>query len=148
MPRYIFQLQDGTCPVEDESVWLLDRDRAIDHAEAVAGELMRGREVQTRSWRLDVYENGELVFSVPFASIDPTLDHLAPQLRTTVEASYESIRSTRQTVSAARATLLESRALVAISRGKPYLAAERGEPTIRSGLPPTHYEKRRNGNGA
>jgi hypothetical protein len=132
MQRYKFQLQDGKCPVEDESVWLSGHERARDHAEAVAGELMRGRERQTRSWCLEVYENGELIFAVPFASVDPTLDHLAPPLRRTIEASNESIRSMHRLVSAAHATVRESRALVAKSRGKPYLAAERGEPTIRN----------------
>ena len=132
MPRYMFQLQDGQRPVEDGDIWVSGRERARDHAEAVARELMGGREAQTRAWRLDVYENGDLVFQIPFASVDPTLDHLAPPLRKTVEASCESIRSARETISAARATLLESRALVALSSGKPYLAAERGEPTIRN----------------
>jgi len=132
MPRYSFQLQDGQCSVEDRDIWVSGREPALAHAEAVAGELMRGREAQTRSWRLDVYENGELISQIPFASVDPTLDHLAPPVRATVEASCESIRSARETVSAAQATLRESRALVAISRGKPYLAAERGESTVRN----------------
>jgi hypothetical protein len=56
MLRYMFQLQDGKCPVEDGSV-------------------------------------------------------------------------SRQVLAAARATVRESRALVARARGKPYLAAKRGEPT-------------------
>ena len=128
----MFQLHDGKYPVEDGDVWVSAREPALAHAEAVAGELMRGREAQTRAWRLDVYENGELIFAIPFASIDPTLDHLTPPMRKSVEASCESIRSARETVCAAQATVRESRALVALSRGKPYLAAERGEPTIRN----------------
>jgi hypothetical protein len=134
MSRYTFGLQDGRSRVDDGSgLWLSSREEALDHAEAVTGELMRGREAQTRSWRLDVYENGELVFQIPFASVDPTLDHLPPPVRATVEARCESIRSAQEIVSVARATVRESRALVALSRGKPYLAAERGEPTIRNG---------------
>jgi hypothetical protein len=108
---------------------------------------MRGREVQTRSWRLDVYENGELISQIPFASVDPTLDHLGPRVRATVEASCATIRSARETVSAAHATMRESRALVARSRGKPYLAVERGEPAIRSIKPAPQGESRRKGNG-
>lgn len=130
MPSYMFQLQDGKCPVKGE-VWVSAREQAVAHAEAVASELMRGREAQTRSWRLDVYENGELICQIPFATIDPTLDHLEPPLRRLLERSYETIQSVQQTFSAARATMRESRALVALSRGKPYLAVERGEPTIR-----------------
>jgi hypothetical protein len=149
MQRYTFQLQDGKYPVNDGSgVWLNERGQALDHAEGVARELMRGREQQTRAWRLDVYEDGGLVYQISFASVDPTLDHLSPRVRATVEASSKRIRSARETVSAAHATLRESRALVAISRGKPYLAAQGGEPTIRSGPPPTQHEKRRKGSGA
>jgi len=149
MQRYTFQLQDGKCPVNDGSgVWMDERAQALDHAEGVARELMRGQEPQTRAWRLDVYENGGLLYQIPFASIDPTLDHLAPPVRATVEATCKTIRSARETVSAVHATLRESRALVAISRGKPYLAVQGGEPTIRSGPPPTQHEKRRKGPGA
>ena len=133
MPRYTFALQDGTAPVDDESgVWLGSREQAREHAEGVAQELMRGREVQTRPWRLDVFEDGQVIYEISFASVDPTLDHLAPSLRTRVEASSVTIRSTREIIEAARATVREARALVAKSRGKPYLAAERGEPTIRN----------------
>jgi hypothetical protein len=148
MPRYLFQLHDGERPVEDGDVWESSREPALAHAETVAGELMRGREKQTRSWRLDVYENGELICQIPFATVDPTLDHLRPPLRRMVERSYQTIHSAQQTYSAARATMRESRALVAISRGKPYLAAQGGEPTIRSGPPPIQHKKHRKGYGA
>lgn len=149
MRCYTFQLQDGTSSVDDgRGVWLATREQALDHAQAVTRELLHGREAQTRAWRLDVYEDGGLLYQIPFASLDPTLDHLAPSLRMTVEASSGSIRATREIISAARATIREARALVAISRGKPYLAAQGGEPTIRSGPPPTQHAKRRREPGA
>lgn len=144
MQRYTFQLRDGKCPVNDGSgVWLNERAQALDHAQGVARELMRGREQQTRAWRLDVFEDGGLLYQVSFASVDPTLDHLAPPVRATVEARCETIRSARETVSAAHAIMRESRALVALSRGKPYLAVERGEPTIRSTKPAPQGGSRR-----
>ena len=144
MPHYTFELQDETSLVDDTNgIWLSTREEALEHAEAVTHELMRGREPQTRAWRLDVYEDGGLVYQIPFASTDPTLDHLTPAARMRVEAGSGSIRSARETIAAARVTMRESRALVAISRGKPYLAAQGGEPTIRSGPPPTQDEKRR-----
>ena len=68
MPRYTFELQDGERPVGDETgVWFADRERALDHAHDVARELMTARELQTRSWRLDVYEDGSKVEQIPFA---------------------------------------------------------------------------------
>ena len=93
---------------------------------------MRYREVQTRSWRLDVYENGDgPIHTIPFASIDPTLDHLLPNLRTMVDAMSERQRLLKEALHAADATVQESRALVARSRGKPYLASRFGRSTIR-----------------
>jgi hypothetical protein len=93
---------------------------------------MSCREAQTRTWRLDVYEgSGEQIFQLPFARIDPTLDHLVPEMRETVERASDLSRSLREAMASARVTLRESRALVALSRGRPYLATEMGERTIR-----------------
>jgi hypothetical protein len=133
MPVYTFELRDGDRTVEDGSgVHLPDRDRAFQYALDVAQELMSCREAQTRTWRLDVYDsNGGRIFELPFASIDPTLDHLAPEMRTTVERVCDRHRSLREAMAAARVTVRESRALVALSRGRPYLATELGERTIR-----------------
>jgi hypothetical protein len=133
MPIYTFELRDGDRNVEDgNGVNLPDRDHAFHYALDVAHELMSCREAQTRSWRLDVYEgNGERIFELPFARIDPTLDHLAPEMRTTFERMCDRSRSLRETVAAVRVTVRESRALVALSRGRPYLATEMGERTIR-----------------
>ena len=131
MPLYTFELQDGERPVGDETpTWFADRERALDHAHHVARELMTAREQQTRTWRLDVYEDGTPVEQIPFAHLDPTLDHLNPTLRSHVERGCDTLRDFNQALSAARATVQESRALVALSRGKPYLAADRGKPTM------------------
>jgi hypothetical protein len=133
MPIYTFELRDGDRTIEDGSgVNLLDRDHAFHYALDVAHELMSCREAQTRTWRLDVYEgSGERIFQLPFARIDPTLDHLVPEMRETVERASDLSRSLREAMASARVTLRESRALVALSRGRPYLATEMGERTIR-----------------
>lgn len=136
MPLYTFELREGSAPLSDDAgVDLSDRERALGYAMEVARELMQGREDQTRSWRLDVYENNcERVFELPFAAIDHTLDHLAPQFRSTVEDACNSRRLWQETLHAARMTVQESRALVAQSQGKPYLAAIAGAQTIRRAL--------------
>jgi len=144
MPRYTFELHSDKSPVRDDA-WFTNRERACAHAQHVARELMYGCELRTRSWRLDVYENGECVSQLPFASVDETLDHLQPALRETVERSNDSLLGLHETLSSARATLRESRALVARSRGKPYLVTEGGEPTIRTS--PPDRGKRRRGTG-
>ena len=95
MPVYTFELRDGDRTIEDGSgVNLPDRAHAFDYALDVARELMGCREAQTRTWRLDVYDgSGERIFQLPFARIDPTLDHLAPEMRKTVERVADLSRS-------------------------------------------------------
>jgi hypothetical protein len=133
MPLYKFELREGSAPVADGTgVQLPDHEHASAYAKEVARELMHGREAQTRSWRLDVHEHeGEWVFELPFAAIDPSLDHLAPELRSTVELVCDSRRSWQEIVHATQATVRESRALVARSRGQPYLVSIAGQRTIR-----------------
>ena len=148
MPVYTFELRDGERPVMDETgVWFADRERAIEHAQDVARELMWGRELQTRSWHLDVYEAGTCVHQLLFASIDPTLDHLRPALRMNVEQSCDTLRGFKEAMSAARATVLETRALIARSRGKPYLATVAGKPTIRTSRSTPAHNNGRPGSG-
>ena len=133
MPIYCFKLRDGRGGVEDEDgVSLRDNDRAIRYARDVVHELMKSRELETRSWRLDVYERGVRICEIPFASIDPTLDHLMPPQRTMVEKTSERVRSLSDALHAVEATVQETRALVARSRGKPYLASRFGKPIIRN----------------
>jgi hypothetical protein len=77
---------------------------------------MSGREAQTRTWRLDVYENrAERVFAIPFATLDATLDSLQPELRVFVEGLCERDRRLRE---ATQSALRESRARLARSRGR------------------------------
>ena len=98
MPNYTFELRDGSDPIGDElGVILTDRLDAYDYARGVVRELMCGREAQTRTWRLDVYENSaERVFEIPFASLDRTLDDLLPELRMIVEGLCECDRTVRR----------------------------------------------------
>jgi hypothetical protein len=129
MPNYTFELRDGSDPVEDDvGVILTDRQDAYQYARGVVRELMSGREAQTRTWRLDVYENSEeCVFAIPFASPDETLAHLQPELRALVEGLCERDRRLHE---ATQSALRESRARLARSLGKPYLITNLGKPTI------------------
>ena len=101
---------------------------------AVVHELMRRREVQTRSWCLDVYEGDEVdspISKIQFASVDPSLDHLTPKLRTMVESVSERKRRLSDAIHNVKGTIQESRALLARARGKPYLASRFGKSTVR-----------------
>jgi hypothetical protein len=130
MPNYTFALRDGSDPIEDDvGVTLTDRQHAYQYAQGVVLELMSGREAQTRTWRLDVYENSaERVFEIPFVSVDRTLETLQPELRVLIETLCERDRSFRES---ARNILREARARLARSRGKPYLITSSGKRTIR-----------------
>lgn len=133
MPLYTFELRDGSCGIADTvGVSFADRDQALCYAYDVVRELMSQCERETRTWRLDVYEDHDRrVFEIPFTSLDETLDHLAPHWRSKIEDLCNRSRSLREACSAASVTVRESRALVALSRGKPYLATEAGQRVIR-----------------
>jgi hypothetical protein len=133
MPLYTFDLRDGSCGIADTvGVSFADRDQALCYAHDVIRELMGRCERETRTWRLDVYEDHDRrVFQIPFARLDETLNHLSPHWRRRIEDMCTRSLSLRETFSAARATMRESQALVARSRGKPYLAAEGGHRIIR-----------------
>lgn len=59
------------------------------------------------------------------------LDHLIPELRELVEHNSRLIRSHKDAVYAARLSEHEAKSLVARSRGRPYLADDRGRRVIR-----------------
>jgi hypothetical protein len=132
-PTYTFTLRsDGSDVNDDAGVALTDNACAYRYARTVARELMRCRETQTRYWLIKVYRDGEgPLFDVLFASVDPTLDHLRRELRTSVESVSQRKRALKDVAYACETTLRESRSLLAQSRGKPYLIAENGELTIR-----------------
>jgi hypothetical protein len=133
MPLYTFELRDGSSGIADTvGVSFADRDQALNYAYDVIRELMTQCERETRTWRLDVYEDhDQRVFEIPFARLDDTLDHLSARWRSKVEDLCNRSRSLREACTAASETVRESRALVAWSRGKPYLATDRGQKVIR-----------------
>lgn len=132
MPTYTFKLLDDDGGIEDEcGVSLPNAEIAFRYAGDVVSELMDHREQTTRDWRLDVYEDGGKVFEIPFASLNHTLDHLLPDSRKTVELLSNQRRSLKDAREEAKITRREAEALVARSRGKLYLAADRGKKIIR-----------------
>ena len=133
MPNYTFELRDGDGGAADHvGVRLANRHRARQYAESVIHELMHGRERETRSWRLDVVENhSERIFAIPFDSLDETLDHLSAAARQAMARLCAGRRSFREASYDLLLTVRESRALIARSRGKPYVATVLGKSVIR-----------------
>jgi len=133
MPRYTFKLSGNGGPVEDNSgVSLPNTDSAYRYASRVVQELMAHRELRTRPWQLEAYDDdGRKIFEIPFAKLDRTLDHLAVEYRDLVEHSACLIGSVQDIVYVATNTRREAQALVARSRGRPYLAVRHGRKVIR-----------------
>src|SRR5215831_1536786 len=133
MPTYTFRLMDDDSGVADSAgLRLADAKVAYCYACDVAHEMMDHREAATRSWRLDVYENGATkLFEILFATIDETLNHLKPDNRKLVELTAVRRRLLHDTFHAAWITGRESQALISRSRGRLYLATDHGEKTIR-----------------
>ena len=132
MPIYTFKLRDDCGEDTASALNLPNAEIAYCYACDVVGELMDHREELTRYWRLDVYRNnGEKIYDILFADLDPTLDHLRPEIRALVKLNSQRIRSLRDALHEAATTRREAQALAARSRGKPHLATDHGRNVIR-----------------
>src|SRR5262249_58067813 len=130
---YTFKLRDNDAGVENaDGVNLPDAEIGNKYACDFVRELMSRREQRTRSWQLEVYEGGQKkILEILFVRLDQTLDHLNTPMREMVEHGARQVRSLKDTYQATKVTIRETRSLVARSRGKPYLAADRGRKVSR-----------------
>jgi hypothetical protein len=129
MERYLFDLIDGKGKISmDDGIEFPTEDAAIQYGRRVVQELMRNRNEQTRRWRLDIFRirDGECVAQLPFSEIDPTLDQLSPKTRASIKRWSATYLSLAEQIPATRATVRQSRALLARAKGKPYLIATGG----------------------
>jgi hypothetical protein len=135
MHRYYFHLKDGCGGYTDSTgVCLPSEDAARDYAVRVGVELMKNRERKARHWRIHVHgEQGQLIFEIPLITLDKTLSHLSPSHKEAMEQLSHRCYALREAIEKARAVRNQARALMAKSRGQPYLAADHGE-SILSGL--------------
>lgn len=108
---YFFRLKaQDTILTDLDGVDLADEHAALAHARAVAGELMRNRERECRSWRIEVLDDTLSVqFELMFASFDGSLGHLAPHLRQSVERACRSFGSLSDVIVDIRTTIDEVR---------------------------------------
>jgi len=129
MPRYHFHLRDyGTVHRDLEGTELADVNAARTHAEGVAEELMRHSGFRTRYWSLGV-EGGhdEPTFDLFFADVDTRLAEHPPTGRAAESETCRKIGALTDLCSALRATLTETRILLARARRKPHLVYARGK---------------------
>jgi hypothetical protein len=124
MPVFYFDIRGGSYFNDADGTVLPDAVEALEHGRLVAADLMRNCERGVRHWRILVRdEAGDLVSEILFASVDPTLNHLKSELRSTIERVSSSLGELRDAVRDARMTTLENRALRAGIRKKPSLVA-------------------------
>jgi hypothetical protein len=133
MRRYYFHLRDGYRGYADRSGVSLPSDEAArEHADCVATELMKNRERKVRHWRIQVRDaQGKRLFEVPFIGLDRTLSHLSPPLKKAMEELSQRCYALREAIADARASLIQASALLAKSRGRPYLATDDGEEIVK-----------------
>jgi len=127
MARFHFHLRARSAiHVDPDGTDLPDMAAVREHATAVAQELMRHSDTTKRHWSICVEnDQGERVLDLFFAEIDSTLACYSPQMRLLVLETCRRLGALTDTLSAARATQIEARILVARARGKPQLAYAR-----------------------
>jgi hypothetical protein len=123
MPRYHFHLRDyGTVRRDLEGTELSDGDAARAHAAGVAEELMQHASFRTRYWSLGVEgSQGEPKFDLFFADVDKRLAQHSPASRAAESKACRQIGALTDLCCALRATLMESRILLARAKGRPHL---------------------------
>jgi hypothetical protein len=137
MPIYFFNLKTANGNIRDpEGMELADEPAARDLARQVARELMKWREPQTRSWRIDVRDGeGRQCFELLFASVDDSIMALAPELRDVIENLHRKQASLNDAIAAVRLSLLQIQGTIARSKGKPFLASLDGVTVATAGEP-------------
>jgi hypothetical protein len=129
MPHYHFHLRTAQALYLDhEGMLFANRAEAHEHATTVARELMRNRGVKARSWRIEVFDSdeNERCLEVSFATVDTTLDHLHPDLRTAIEGVSSRMASLFDAIHEVKGTIYEVKATQAREKKAPYLAVLRG----------------------
>jgi len=102
---------------------LPDHAHAIEHARQVALELMRCRETKTRSWRFEVSDASRVViFELLFASVDPLVAELRPELRKTVIEASARQANLVDAIIGVQNSLHQVMGTLAKVNGEPYLA--------------------------
>jgi hypothetical protein len=79
---------------------------AREQAVTVARELMRNRELDTRFWRIEICDEYlQHCAEVLFSSIDPTIDHLPPELRRSIDLVSRKSAGLTEAILKVRATM-------------------------------------------
>ena len=133
MPSYTFRMRGfRRAPANSDSVDFPTVEAALSYACEVARELMGCRELLVEYWWLDVYDaNDQSIFQIPLRIADAAFVHPSHKgLPRRLRRDKRELNLTNL-LESVQVTVRESRALVARARGKPYIATDCGEETIR-----------------
>ena len=129
MHRFYFHLRTrGTIVPDTEGMRLPDLEAARRHAAAVARDLMLGTDAASGLCSLRVEcECGQTAFDLFFTDVDARLLAQREQTRRLAATTCRRLSAYTDVCCAARATLIESRMLLARARRRPQLvyAADR-----------------------
>jgi hypothetical protein len=141
MAIYFFNLKTTNAVIQDpEGTELADESSAREHARQVACELMRRREPQSRSWRIEVCDSQRRhCFELLFASIDETIAPLGPELRDLIENLHRKQASLIDAIGAVRLSLRQIQATIARSKRLPFLIAIDGVTVATCDQPARQY---------
>jgi hypothetical protein len=121
---------------------LAEEFAARDLARQVARELMKRREPQTRSWRIDVRDGeGRQCFELLFASVDDTITALGPELRDVIENLHRKQASLIDAIAAVQLSVQQIQGTIARAKGKPFLVCVDGMTIATAGAPPTRIDR-------
>jgi hypothetical protein len=128
MPRYFFSIHNGNGGLSDhEGTELADLAAARDYAGALARELMHRNEARVRHCWVVVRDDRQAeVFSLPFLSVDASIDHLNPYSRRLIAEMCVKRLALAQAVFDCRLNVFRVRATLARARARPYLATTHG----------------------
>ena len=125
MPRYYFNLKHRAGLVPDpEGTDLSDANAARTYAAEVVRELLRHREAERRTCRLQVCDaDHKPLFEVLFADFDDTLNHLSPELKANLKGVYLNAGRMNDTIDEVRATLHQLKGTLARADRLPRLVS-------------------------
>jgi hypothetical protein len=129
MSLYYFNLKDYTgIIIDQDGTELADEEQAREHATVVAKELMRHREVKTRTWRLQVCDAArQPCFELLFAELaEMHLPWGAGELRNTFVDVSRKFTSVYDAILELRITLHQIDATMARANKMPYLTTLNG----------------------
>jgi len=117
MALYYFVLKGHWDSYPDtEGAEFENESAARKQACAVALELMRNRELDTRFWRIEIRDEYlEYCSEVLFSTIDPTIGHLRPDIRESIDHVVHERAQLADAILAVRDTIGEVRNTMAIA---------------------------------